>query len=541
MLDWLRGYRREMLGGDLGAGLMVALMLLPQGMAYAMVAGLPPMVGLYASIVPALAYALVGSSTTLSVGPMALTSLVTATVLAKMAPATPADALLLASQLTLLCGLILVLCAVLRLGFLCALLSRPVLGGFTAGAALLVAVGQVETLLGAPLGTPPIWPSCLLGAGTLLALYGARRCLSAGLARLTPALLLALATLLVAWGGLEQTGVQVLGELPKELSLLRLELQPALWPELLPSALLLAFVVFVSGHSSALVLAQRRGERVDDGRELLGQGLANVASALSAGLPVSGGLSRSALNHAAGARSQLAGVITALLLALALLAPADWLRLLPLPALAATIIFAVLGMLDLDSLRQAWRYDRGEAGVWLATAASVLLLGVEKSILVGVLLSLGGHLARNGRPHIAVLGRMADGETFRNVQRHAVETQPHLLLLRVDASLFFGNATAIGSRIEALVTPAIRELVMDMSAVNSVDFSAQAALCELNLSLASRGVRMHLSALKGPVSDHLQGSQLLQKLSGLLFTTTAQAYRQLCEPVTCATADGKAA
>ena len=524
MLDWLRGYRREMLGGDLGAGLVVALMLLPQGMAYAMLAGLPPVVGLYASIVPALAYALVGSSTTLSVGPMALTSLVTATALAELGPASGIGAPALAAQLALLCGAILVLCAVLRLGFLCALLSRPVLGGFTAGAALLIAAGQVDALLGAP----PAWPSAAIGIATLLGLYGARLCLPAYLARLAPALLLALATLLVAWGELDQAGVRVLGELPQGLPALGLDLLPSLWPQLLPSALLLAFVVFVSGHSSAMVLAQRRGERVDDGRELLGQGLANLASALTAGLPVSGGLSRSALNHAAGARSQLAGVITALLLALALLLPGSWLSLLPLPALAATILFAVLGMLDLDGLRQAWRYDRRDAGVWLATAACVLLLGVEEGVLAGVLLSLGGHLARSSRPHIAVLGRMADGETFRNVRRHAVETRPHLLLLRVDASLFFGNAAAVGASIEEQVTPAVRELVLDMSAVNGVDFSALVALGELNRSLAVRGVRLHLSAIKGPVLDRLRGARLLSELGGELFETTGQAWRRLC-------------
>ncbi|MEK1908066.1 MAG: SulP family inorganic anion transporter [Pseudomonas sp.] len=523
MLDWLRHYRRELFAGDLGAGLVVALMLLPQGMAYAMVAGLPPVVGLYASILPALAYALAGSSTTLSVGPMALTSMMTAAVLAELVPATGLAAPVLVAQLTLLCGAILVLCALLRLGFLCALLSRPVLGGFTAGVALLIVAGQVEVLR----GTPAAWPSTLLGVGTLLALYGTRRYLPAHWARLAPALLLALATLVVALGELDQAGVHVLGELPKGLPPLGISLQPGLWPELLPSAALLAFVVFISGHSSARVLAQRRGEQVDDGRELLGQGLANLASALSAGLPVSGGLSRSALNHAAGARSQLAGVITALLLALALLVPTGWLSLLPLPALAATIVFAVLGMLDLDGLRQAWRYDRGDAGVWLATAASVLLLGVEEGVLAGVLLSLGGHLARSSRPHIAVLGRMADGETFRNVRRHAVETCPHLLLLRVDASLFFGNAAAVTMRVEELLTPAVRELVLDMSAVNGVDFSALVAFCELNRNLASRGIRMHLAAVKGPVGDRLAGSQLMLQLSGSLFLTTAQAYRHL--------------
>ncbi|MDG1580395.1 SulP family inorganic anion transporter [Pseudomonas sp. GOM6] len=522
MPNWWRHYHRDMLGGDLGAGVVVALMLLPQGMAYALVAGLPAVVGLYASILPALAYALVGSSASLSVGPMALTSLMTAQAVAELAPVTGLTAVELAAQLALLCGAVLLLCAVLRLGFLCALLSRPVLGGFTGGVALLVVTGQVETLLGSTAS------STALGVGTLLALYGARLCLPPRWGRLAPALVLALATCLVAWGNLQQSGVQVLGAIPAGLPPLGLSLQPSLWPELLPSALLLAFVIFVSGHSSAMVLAQRRGERVDDGRELLGQGLANLVSAVSSGFPVAGGLSRSALNHVAGARSQLAGVITALLLGLALLLPTGWLSLLPLPALAATIIFAVLGMLDLNGLRQAWRYDPRDAGVWLATLLSVVTLGVEEGVLVGVLLSLAGHLARSSRPHIAVLGRMADGESFRNVRRHVVETREHLLLLRIDASLFFGNATAIAGRVDAMLTPAVRELVLDMSAVNGVDFSALFALGELNATLARRGVRLHLAAVKGPILDRLCRSSLLDELDGQLFATTAEAYRCLC-------------
>ncbi len=540
MLHWLRHYRRDMLAGDLGAGVIVALMLVPQSMAYAIVAGLPPVVGLYASLLPAVVYALIGGSAVQSIGPMALTSLMTATALAGMAPAGSPEYVMLAAQLALLSGIVLLACGALRLGFLSSLLSRPVLSGVTSGCALLIIGGQYQMLLGGPLAQPN-WPSSVLGLATIGLLLLGRRylprllqhlgcspSLAATLSKQTPALVLLLATLLVAALDLPAAGVKTIGEVPKNLPQLHLAWSSEHWRELVMPALLIAFMVFLSSQSAAQRLAQLRGVRLDSNRELLSLGAANQASAVSGGFPVTGSLSRASVNFAAGAQSQLAGLISTALLALTLLGPTGWLSFLPLPALAATIVVAVFGMLDLATPREAWNYDRLDALAWLATLAGVLLLGVEEGVVIGVLLSLGSLLARASRPHIAVLGRMADGDSFRNVARYAVETHPDVLLLRVDAGLFFGNAEAVIERVEQLLQPTTRHLLLVMSAVNLVDCTGLAALGDLNRSLQQQGVKLHLSDVKGPVMDRLQRSQLIQQqLSGEVFLSTAQAYRQL--------------
>ncbi|MGY4531805.1 SulP family sulfate permease [Pseudomonas sp. TE3786] len=542
MLQWLKNYRRDMLVGDISGGLLVALMMLPQGMAYALMAGLPAVVGLYASIVPALAYALVGRSAIQSVGPMAITSLMTATALAGLAAPGSAEYVLLAAQLALLVGVLLCLCAALRLGFLSNLLSRPVLAGFTCATTLLIIQAQLPALLGGPL-VAPNRASCLLGLSTLglllLARYGLppvlqRLGLSAKtavtLSRLAPVISLVLAGFLVSALEWQQAGVQVLGALPAGMPALQWPVGAGHWRELATPALLIAFMVFLSSQSVAQMAAEQHRGRFDSNHELFGQGAANLASALFSGFPVSGGLSRSAANMAAGANSQLASVISAALLMVALWSAPAWLAWLPLPALAATIIVAVLGMFDLGSLRAAWRYDRRDGIAWLATAAGVLTLGIEAGVLIGVLVSVGSLLARASRPHIAVLGRMPDGQSFRNVQRYQVQTLDNALLLRVDAGLFFGNAGVVVQRVEQLLPPAAEHVVLVMSAVNLVDYSGLLALSELNRNLLERGVKLHLAEIKGPVMDRLQHSALIQQqLSGQLFGTTSAAFSHLSQ------------
>ena len=537
MLQWLRHYRRAMLPGDLGAGGVVALMMIPQGMAYALVAGLPPVAGLYASIAPPLAYALFGSSMTQSVGPMAIVALMTAAALGPLAPAGSVLYTVLAAQLALLAGAVLLLCGLLRLGFLANFFARPVTSGFTCGAALAIALEQSHTLLGGrwpQLHRPSAW----LGLGALLALLLARqylgavlrRCgLSAALAevaaRLAPMLVVGAATLLSAALDWPALGIRTIGAVPAGLPRLNLASSSAHWGALLQPGLLIGFIVFLMSMSAAQTLAQRRNEKLHSNRELIGLGAANLASALSGGFPVTGSMSRSAVNFAAGAHTPLASVVTAALLALALVAPTGWLAPLPLPALAATIIVAVLGMLEFDTLRSAWRYDRGDALAWLATAAGVLLLGVESGVLVGVALSLGTLIWRASRPHIAVLGRIPGSEHFRNVERYPAETRPELLLLRIDANLFFGNVEAVGLRIadELRSHPSARHLVLVMTAVSSIDTTALYALAELNEGLRRRGLGLHLAEVKGPVLDRLRHSDLLQGLNGRLFLSTAMA------------------
>ncbi|MBQ5947064.1 SulP family inorganic anion transporter [Massilia sp. ST3] len=541
MLQWLRQYRRAMLPGDISAGIVVAMMMIPQGMAYALVAGLPPVAGIYASIVPPVLYALFGTSSTQSVGPMAIVSLMTASSLAPLAA--PGSALhgVLAAQLALLAGAVLLACGLLRIGFLANFFSRPVMSGFTIGSAIVIAWGQVRPLLG---GLPPSLhaPSAALGLASLVLLLAARAWLAPLLrrlglpaaaadigAKLAPMAVVVGATGLVAALGPDHMGIAVTGAVPAGLPGLNLATSSAHWEQLLKPALLIGFMVFLISMSGAQALALKRPEKLVSNRELVGLGAANLGSALSGGFPVTGSISRSAVNFAAGANSQLASLITAGLLALALVAPTGWLALLPLPTLAATIIVAVLGMLDLSTLRTAWRYDRADAAALLATAGGVLAFGVEAGVVIGVALSIGALIWRASRPHIAVLGRIPGTEHFRNVDRFSTDTAPGLLMLRVDAGLFFGNVEAVNERIEEELAdrPGTHHLVLVLSAVNAIDTTALFGLVELNASLRGRGVQLHLAEVKGPVMDRLKQSELLAALNGEVFLSAATAWQRL--------------
>ncbi|HEY0587989.1 MAG TPA: sulfate permease [Pseudoduganella sp.] len=541
MLAWLRNYRRAMLPGDISAGIVVAMMMIPQGMAYALVAGLPPVTGIYASILPPIVYALFGTSMTQSVGPMAIVSLMTAAIIGSMAAAGSGLYSVLAAQLALVSGAVLLLCGLLRLGFLANFFSRPVMSGFTVGSALVIAWGQLKPLLG---GELPHWhgPSAALGLGSVLLLVLSRSHLARLLralgmkakgadmaTRLAPMLVVLLGLVLVQVLGLEAMGVKTTGQVPSGLPQLNLAMSQAHWQQLLQPGLLVGFVIFIMSMSAAQSLALKRNEKLVSNHELIGLGAANVASMVSGAFPVTGSMSRSAVNFAAGAQTPLASMITAGLLALALVAPTGWLALLPMPVLAATIIVAVLGMLELGTLRTAWRYDRGDALAWFASATGVVALGVEAGVLVGVALSMGTLIWRASRPHIAVLGRIVGTEHFRNIERYPAETRPELLALRIDANLFFGNVEAVQERIEDELRshPTARNLVLVMTAVSSIDTSALFALAELNTSLARRGIGLHLAEVKGPVMDRLRQSDLLQTLNGEVFLSIDIADKKL--------------
>ena len=541
MLHWLRHYRRAMLPGDISAGVVVAMMMIPQGMAYALVAGLPPVVGIYASIVPPALYALFDTSSTQSVGPMAIISLMTASSLAPLATAGSALYGVLAAQLALMSGAVLLLCGLLRIGFIANFFSRPVMSGFTIGSSVVIALGQLPVLLGARLPAIHL-PSALLGVGSLVLLLLARSHLApllrrSGLApawadigaKLAPMVVVLGATALVPLLDLQARGVHTTGTVPAGLPLLTFGVSHAHWQALLQPALLIGFMVFLISMSGAQALALKRAEKLHSDRELIGLGAANLGSALSGGFPVTGSISRSAVNFTAGANTQLASLITAALLALALVAPTGWLALMPLPTLAATIIVAVLGMLDTTTLRTAWRFDRADAAALVATAGSVLALGVEAGVVIGVALSMGALIWRASRPHIAVLGRIPGTEHFRNIARYAADTAPGLLMLRVDAGLFFGNVEAVNARIEdeLAARPATRDLVLVLSAVNEVDTSALFALTGLNAMLKTRGVALHLAEVKGPVMDRLKHSEFLPALNGRVFLSTAMAWDAL--------------
>jgi SulP family sulfate permease len=465
----------------------------------------------------------------------------TAAVLAPFAAPGTGLYTVLAAQLALMAGAVLLLCALLRVGFLANFFSRPVMSGFTLAVALVIAYGQLGALLGGPPGQPH-WPSAALGLSTLALLVLARSWLERGLARaglspaaaqigarLAPMFLVLGGMALVAWLGLDRMGVRVTGPVPSGLPSLFLATSSTHWRTLAQPALLVGFMIFLISMSAAQTLALKRQEKLHSNAELAGLGAANVASALSGGFPVTGSISRSAVNFAAGARTPLAGVVSALLLAGALLAPTGWLAMLPLPVLAATIIVAVFGMVELSTLKTAWRYDRGDALALLATAAGVLVLGVEAGVLVGVALSVGTLMWRASRPHIVVLGRIAGTEHFRDIERYAGETRPDVLLLRIDANLFFGNVEAVQERIEdeLAARPGLRHLVLVMSSVSSIDTSALFALGELNELLRQKGIGLHFAEVKGPVLDRLKKSGLLASLNGEIHLSAVVALERL--------------
>ncbi len=560
--DWLNHYPRQHLAADLTAGLIVCVLVIPQSLAYALLAGLPPQAGLYVSIFPVMVYALLGSSRVQALGPVAITSIMTYAVLSPLAAPGSAEYLVLAATLALLSGFFLLACGVLRLGFLAQLLSRPVISGFISGAAVLIIFSQLKHLLALQPSSNDIaavvsalleqWPNISLataaiGLGALPVLAASRQLLPAllvrlGLApsvaafigRLMPLLVVLIATAAVILLDLDrQHGVAVVGLIAAGLPGFSFFLPPVdTVHQLLLPALLMTLVGMVQGISIAQALAIKRQERIDANAELRGLGAANLAAAFYGGMPVGAGLSRSAVNVAAGAQTPLASIVAALLMIAVISGAADWFARLPLAVLAASIIIAAASMIDLNSLRQAWQYDRADALAWLGTAGGVMLLGLEQGISLGILLSLATLLFRASTPHIAVIGRIPHSEHFRNVERHEVDTIPGLLLLRIDENLFFGNLNAVENRLDLELQrqPAIRDVVLIMSAVNRVDTTAMAVLTDLNRELAKRQIRLHLAEVKGPVQDRLSRSPLWPALSGQVFLAVNDAFEAFLPP-----------
>ncbi len=557
-LDWGRRYDRASAAQDGLAALIVTLMLIPQSLAYAMLAGLPPVTGLYASILPLLAYALFGSSRTLAVGPVAVVSLMTAAALAPLFPAGSAEYIGAAMLLALLSGLILALMALLRLGFLANFLSHPVVSGFISASGILIAVGQLKHLLGVSASGESLrqilpqlwqslpmmhWPTLLIGLLSLAWLWWARARLktllqrlglsapmAGNLAKAGPVLAIVVAIVAVSLLQLDQAGVKVVGAIPQGLpglTLPTLDLSLAL--QLLPAALLISLVGFVESVSVGQTLAAKRRQRIEPDNELLGLGAANLSSAFSGGFPVTGGFARSVVNHDAGAQTPMAGVFTAAGIALSVMLLTPLLHNLPQAVLAATIIIAVLSLVDLGSLRRTWRYSRQDGAAQLATILGVLLIGVEAGILLGVGLSLLLFLWRTSQPHMAVVGQVPGSEHFRNVERFAVIESPSVLSLRVDESLYFPNARYLEDRIGELIAsrPQVRHLVLMCSGVNLIDASALDSLEAIVERLRTAGVQLHLSEVKGPVMDQLRRSSFLDDFGGQVFISQFEALKTL--------------
>jgi SulP family sulfate permease len=560
-LGWLRQYRLQDVVSDALAGAIVAIMLVPQSMAYALLAGLPPQMGLYASMAPLLLYGLLGSSRTLSVGPVAIDSLLVAAGLASLAQPGSAQYVALALALAGMVGLLQLGMGALRLGFLVNFLSQPVLSGFISAAALVIAGSQIQHLLGLSMPRTESFFVLIyrlvihspdsrlvplgLGLGSLLVLFYFRSAVGRHLARwwlpeagrdaLTrsgPLVVVVLGTLLV-WGlGLHtRAAVKVVGAIPAGLPSVTVPaLQWEHWQALLPLAITLSLVGFMESISVAKSLASRRRQKVDADQELIALGMANLGAAFTGGYSVSGGLSRSVVNFSAGARTGLASIITSLLVALTVLWLIPLLYYLPQVVLATVIIMAAISLIDMASFRQAWRYNKAEAAVFLLTFGSVLALGVETGIVVGTVAALTLYLWHTSRPHVAIVGRVGDSEHFRNIRRHHVTTVPHVLAMRVDESLYFANTRYLEDVILGAVadTPEVRHVVLICSAVNYIDTSALETLNQLIDDLRQAGVDFYLAEVKGPVMDRLQRAGFVDRLGAeRIFLSTHQAMQTL--------------
>jgi len=561
VFDWGRRYDRDALGNDLVAAVIVTIMLIPQSLAYALLAGLPAETGIYASIAPIILYAIFGTSRALAVGPVAVVSLMTAAAIGNLAE--PGSPQLLAAAITLafMSGIFLILLGVFRLGFLANFLSHPVIAGFITASGILIAMSQLRHVLGISAGGANLpellaslfahlgevnWTTFVIGVSATAFLFWVRKglmplLLSTGmkpklagvLAKAGPVAAV-FATTFVTWafGLSENFGVKVVGDVPQGLPPLTMpSFSPDLWGTLVGSAVLISIIGFVESVSVAQTLAARKRQRIVPDQELIGLGAANVGAAFTGGFPVTGGFSRSVVNFDAGAETPAAGAYTAVGLMLAALLLTPLIYYLPQATLAATIIVAVLSLVDFSILKKTWVYSRADFAAVSITILLTLGFGVEIGVTAGVVLSILIHLYKSSRPHMAVVGRVPNTEHFRNVKRHKVEIDDTILTLRVDESLYFANARYLEDSLYDMVAarPKLKHVVLMCPAVNEIDMSALESLEAVNERLHALGVSFNLSEVKGPVMDRLRRGDFLAHLSGKVFLSQHQAVLELTE------------
>lgn len=558
IIVWLKTYTRQDFNDDLFAGVITAILLVPQGIAYAILAGLPPELGLYASILPPILYALFGTSRTLSVGPAAVAAIMVASAL--NAPEVNAlgnpvqSALILSAE----SGLIMLLMALLKMGGLVNFISHPVLTGFTSGASLLIIISQLPHLTGLKnlscnfnaacygsyvQGFNSATLSIALVAVSLLVLFGKpltsllkkmRLPLSTvtAISKCGPLLTVLLGIAVVTCFNLKtHHNVAIVGQVPSGLPSLSLNvINLEKWQLLLPSAAFIALIAYVESVAIAKVTANLRSEKIAPNQELIGLGLANLASAVSGGMPIAGGFSRTMVNYTAGARTQMAMLIAAGILSVAVVFFTPWFENIPKAVLAAIILVAIIPLVRLKNILHTWRYDRGDGIAEVVTLIGVLALGIEEGISLGILLTIASHLRKSSQPHIAVVGRIPDTEHFRNVKRHHVETWQHLLLIRIDESITFTNINYIEDYLAAELKrqPAIKHVVLIFTSVSDIDTTALEALENINHALQGAGKTLNIAEAKGPVMDKLEKTDFIEQLKpGKVFFRNVDAVKEL--------------
>lgn len=544
IFSWLKHYTRADFQGDFFAGIITAILLVPQGIAYAMLAGLPAQTGLYASLLPPIFYAIFGTSRTMSVGPVSIAAIMIASALS--APAIQSLGNPVESGVILAAegGLILLLMALLRMGGLVNFISHPVLTGFTSGASILIILSQIPHLLGLPKPEPGCGMELicystylaqlnsvtfnlgLLSLGILiffarpLTLILNRLSLPAtlitGISKSAPLLAVMITALLVSHYNLADTQhVAVVGVISGGLPDLNLSfIASEKWSLLLPYAGFIALIAYVESVAIAKVTANIKNQRIDPNHELIALGFANLATSVSGGMSVAGGFSRTMVNFSAGARTQMAMLIAVIILGIALMFFSSWFTYIPKTTLAAIILLAIFPLVKLGHIIQTWRYDIGDGLAELNTFLGVLIFGIEEGLTLGILITIFSYLRKTSRPHIAVVGRIPNTEHYRNVKRHLVETWSNLLLLRVDENITFANASYIEEYVlkELSANADIKHIVFIFTSVSFIDKTAFEALQALNQQLRSLNVILNLAEIKGPVMDKLKQTDFISEL-----------------------------
>ena len=560
ILSWGKTYNQLSLTNDLVAAVIVTIMLIPQSLAYAMLAGLPPQMGLYASILPITLYAIFGTSRALAVGPVAVVSLLTAASISRIAAPGSEEYIFAAITLAFLSGVFLLAMGIFRLGFMANFLSHPVIAGFITASGIIIAASQLKNIFGIEAHGHNLvqilssmsgylgeinWITATIGILTAAFLFWVRKGLlpllrGLGLPKRTAEIIaktgpvaVIVATTLLVWAfDLKSAGVKIVGAVPQGLPPLTVPgFSLELWTSLLSSAVLISVIGFVESISVAQTLAAKKRQRIDPDQELIGLGAANIGAAFTSGFPVTGGFSRSVVNYDAGADTPAAGAYTAVGLMFASLFLTPLIFFLPKATLAATIIVAVLSLVDFSILGKAWRYSKADFIAVAATMFITLVVGVEVGVITGVLVSILIHLYKSSRPHIATVGQVPNSEHFRNVLRHDVITHPNILTVRVDESLYFANARFLEDHLFERVArrTELRDVILMCSAINAIDMSALESLEAINERLCDMGVSFHLSEIKGPVMDQLVDTDFLKHLTGEIFLSQKIAVDRLSQ------------
>lgn len=560
MLSWLKDYNRETFNKDLFAAIMAAVILIPQSLAYAMLAGLPPEAGIYASVLPTIAYAIWGTSKILAVGPLAVIAIITASSIENLQLTSLSEYWAAATVLAVMSGSILVAMGLFRLGFIANFLSSAVIGGFLSASAIIIAIGQCKYILGIPVKGQTIiqqlesliqhLPSTnllLLVFGALTIIYlkshkkivdmflGFKVCKSLEKYKntlyRTGSLVAIFITTLMAYAlNLEALGVALVGDIPVELPQLMMpEFSLQLCQDLFRSAILLAIIAYVGSISLAYTFAAKERNKIDPNRELIALGMSNIVAGFVRASPVAGGYSRTVIAAEAGVASQAAGIIIALTIFSVTLIFAPLLEHLPQATLSAIIMVAITRLIDMDMLKEAWRYSRDDFAAFLLTFMCTLLVGIDYGVIIGALISILIFLYKTSRPHIAIVGQIDGTQHYRNIDRHKAITEDNILSVRIDESLYFANVKYLEDFIYEKVADnqSTKHVVLLCSAINSMDVSATETLLRINENLLLSGIQLHFSEVKGPVTDKLSKIDFENRLSGNIYLSHHTAINDL--------------